>query len=373
MMFGTRLENIVRSLGNFQRLKKLNTMRSLVAACGLINILAVFMVNGCAPVRSVPELPQTKVELVWPSPPEIPRIKYLASIATPTDLGVTKSFFRRVWEFFVGEEEENIVKPYGIHTDQEERIYVVDSSARVVHVFDRKGQSYRRIGDPKKLKFPIDVAIGPKGQILVSDAELGVVLQFDSDGTLLKEIGAGYLTRPAGIAYNPKNGLLYVVDVSQHQVLAFDPQGQVRHRVGRRGEANGEFNFPTNITVDKGGFLYVTDSLNFRVQIFDSEGNFVAKFGQAGDALGYFSKPKGVALDSEGHIYVVEGLYDTVLIFDQKGRLLLNFGNAGAGAGQFWLATGIFIDAQDRIYVADSYNQRIQLFQYLKAGAETKR
>ena len=49
-------------------------------------------------------------------------------------------------------------------------------------------------------------------------------------------------------------------------------------------------------------------------------------------------------------------------------------GERGTGPGQFWLPNGIFIDDQDRIYVADSYNQRIQVFQYLKSrgqGAES--
>jgi hypothetical protein len=51
----------------------------------------------------------------------------------------------------------------------------------------------------------------------------------------------------------------------------------------------------------------------------------------------------------------------------------LNFGSPGNAPGHFWLATGIFIDAQDRIYVADSYNNRIQIFQYLKENAANAR
>ena len=102
------------------------------------------------------------------------------------------------------------------------------------------------------------------------------------------------------------------------------------------------------------------------MQIFDPRGKFISLFGRHGDALGDLSKPKGIALDSEGHVYIVEGLYDTILIYDQGGRLLLTFGGPGTGPGQFWLASGIYIDSQDRIYVADSYNNRIQIFQYLK-------
>jgi sugar lactone lactonase YvrE len=64
----------------------------------------------------------------------------------------------------------------------------------------------------------------------------------------------------------------------------------------------------------------------------------------------------------------VEALFDAVQIFDAEGRFLLAFGERGLGPGQFWLPAGIFIDADDRVYVADTYNQRIQIFQYLRGA-----
>src|SRR3990167_8954523 len=298
---------------------------------GPILLFACLWIEGCALFAgNSQEAPEPAIDLVWPNPPESPRIRYLRSVATPKDLGITKSIWRRIWEFIAGEVEEKIVKPYGIQTDGAGKIYIADSVERFIHVFDLEGKGYSKIGDPQKLKFPIDLAIDPSGEIYVSDAELGRVFRYDSSGRPTGEIGLeGNLRRPAGIVYNLVNGLLYVVDVSQHEVLAYEPSGKLRFKFGRRGTGNGEFNFPTNITVDKRGYLYVTDSLNFRIQIFDPQGNFVSLFGRPGDALGEFSKPKGIALDSEGHIYVVEGLYDTIIIFDQGGRLLLTFGSPG--------------------------------------------
>jgi sugar lactone lactonase YvrE len=70
-------------------------------------------------------------------------------------------------------------------------------------------------------------------------------------------------------------------------------------------------------------------------------------------------------VDSEGHIYVVDALFDAVQIFDRTGQFLLAFGQSGVAPGRFWLPGGLCIDATDRIYVADSYNQRLQIFQYL--------
>jgi len=74
---------------------------------------------------------------------------------------------------------------------------------------------------------------------------------------------------------------------------------------------------------------------------------------------------KGVAADSEGNIYVVDSGRDMVKIFNREGKLLLFFGDKGNERGMFWLPAGIFIDRDDRIYVADTFNQRVQVFQFL--------
>lgn len=77
------------------------------------------------------------------------------------------------------------------------------------------------------------------------------------------------------------------------------------------------------------------------------------------------NRPKGVASDNLGHIYIIDSLFHAVQIFDKKGRLLLHLGRQGQKPGEFWLPTGIHIDDNNIIYIADSYNQRIQVFQYI--------
>ncbi|MFQ5852444.1 MAG: 6-bladed beta-propeller [Candidatus Binatia bacterium] len=338
---------------------------------GMVQFVPIFflllLAAGCARPRSVvTEMKSMEPVLVWPLPPENPRIQYIRSIATPEDLGITKSFFSKVFEFFFGKSEERVRQPYGVASDSEGRVYIADSGLRIVHVFDLPGGKYWSIRgtSQEEFQFPVGVALDKEGRLYVSDAERGVVIGFDRGGSAFLRISEG-LQRPAGLAFNLKNGLLYVTDVLRHEILAYDPKGKLRFSFGGRGSENRRFNFPTNIAVDREGMLYVTDSMNFRVQIFRPDGTFLARFGRLGDALGDLSRPKGIGVDSEGHIYLVEGLYDVVNVFDREGRLLLTFGNPGKGRGEFWLATGLFIDGRDRIYVADSFNSRVQVFQYL--------
>jgi DNA-binding beta-propeller fold protein YncE len=307
--------------------------------------------------------------LFWPPPPQTPRIQYIGRISSTTDLGVKKSWFKKVIESIAGEKdvEGMMLRPYGVFADAD-RIYVTDPGISLLHVFDMKEKRYfeiRKAGE-EDIVSPIGVAVDKNGEIYLSDSMLKKVFVFDKEGKYLREIGSSDLfMRPTGIAIDEDR--IYVVDTLSHQVLVFAKKdGKLLFRFGKNGAGTGDFNYPTNIFIGRDKLLYVTDSLNFRVQIFDRDGKFLSMFGKLGDGSGDFSKPKGIAVDSDGHIYIADAHFDNVQIFDRDGKLLLGFGNTGRREGEMVLPAGIFIDERDRIYVADSYNNRIQIFQYLK-------
>lgn len=203
-------------------------------------------------------------------------------------------------------------------------------------------------------------------RIFVSDSVAATIFLFDAEGHSLGDIGYGTLKRPCGIAFDAKRDRLLVADSGHHQLLAMSPEGTLLQAVGTRGSDLGEFNFPTNVAIDAEGLVYVSDSLNFRVQVLDESLKPVRQIGKLGDMPGYFAQPKGVAMDSERHVYVVDSQFEAVQVFTVEGQLLMSFGEEGAGPGQFWLPSGIHIDAKDRIWIADSYNRRVQVFDYLR-------
>lgn len=313
-------------------------------------------------------------ELVWPAPPEQPRIRYLGSIHNPEDIGRKKDFWRKVWDFVRGEDEdEDVARPMAVAVDSMDRVVIADSGRGRVHIFDRKtGEySYLRGTEMETLRLPVGVATDAKGNIYVADGEHGKIFVFKPDGSYDSDLDSPkWLTRPSGIAIDKARQRLYVVDTPSHDVKIFDLEKRALLKTfGERGEQNGEFNYPSFVTVDKAGQLYVTDTLNSRIQVFDVDGRFLRAFGKKGDGTGDLSAPKGVGVDSEGHTYVADADFDNLQIFDEKGRLLLFLGASGQTAGKFWLPTGLFVDDRDRIYVADSYNKRVQIFQYLGNAA----
>jgi streptogramin lyase len=271
-----------------------------------------------------------------------------------------------------------MLTPIAVTTDHNARIFVADSNAQLIHVFNLQTRQYQAWKPHKKappFSQPIALAWVPNhNNLLVADAVAGSLFLFDNAGNFLGQLGQNILQRPVGIAVDPARSRLFVADTKAHQILVLSYSGELLNRIGSRGTAPGQFNFPTNLTLDKDGNLYVADTLNFRIQKFNPDLRHSATFGKKGDLPGYFAQPKAVALDSQDHLYVLDSQFENVQLFNQQAQVLMDFGEEGTGPGQFWLPTSIFINhtpdpnnPANRIYVADSYNKRIQIFDYLPA------
>jgi DNA-binding beta-propeller fold protein YncE len=347
------------------------TMRKRAHFLGLL--MAVVLAAACESAgRRLPTAQDTNVpEIAWPQPPQRPRIRFVRAVARPRDLGIQPTFWQRVGKFIIGKGEESFVRPTGVAA-QGPVVYVADPGAQALWVLDTEAGRLRTIrdADGQRLVSPVAVATGRNNHVFVADSFLAKVFRYDTEGNLTVTIASPNLRSPAGVAYDSDRDRLYVADSAAHRVWVFEGSGAPAGEIGRRGIGDGEFNFPTHVTVDRAGTLCVTDALNFRLQMFNSDHSFAGQFGQHGDSSGEFAMPKGVAVDSDGHVYVAEALFDAVQVFDRQGRYLLSFGERGLGPGQFWLPNGLFIDARDRVYVADAYNQRIQIFEYLSGGGD---
>jgi DNA-binding beta-propeller fold protein YncE len=288
-------------------------------------------------------------------------------LRTPADLGRKVGLVERLKSIVFGEQSVALVKPISVAKNAEEILVVADPSAPAVHLFDLERREHRRLGGEAAslLRSPVGVAIDDSGRVYVADSVRRTVLTFDDRGQLIAELGADELIRPTGLALDPAQNRLYVVDTVACRVFVFDRGGRKVGAFGRRGVGAGEFNSPTFITVAPDGTVGVSDSLNFRVQRFHPDGTFIASFGLPGDGAGHFARPKGVAADSNGRLYVVDAAFENVQIFDPDGTLLLPFGGPGTGPGEFSLPGGLFLDSSNTIWVADSFNRRIQVFRLL--------
>ncbi len=328
----------------------------------------IFLI-GCA---SIPVLEEPFSNIVWPKPPDKARIRFLKSVSKAEDIRKTGEggWIKKTWTFLTGESAENVlVAPYSVTADTEGNVYVADRDTREIFSFNMQTRkSYSFSFETEDLEdYPI--GIGTAKDIYVTYPNSGRVIIFNKNGRVVNKIGKeANLKRPIGIAVNAAKGLLYVADTLAHDIKVFDLSGKPLLTFGKRGDKDGEFNYPTHIFAARDGTVYVTDELNFRIQAFTYDGKFLFKIGKVGTVPGTFESPKGVAVDSEGNIYVADAMADSIQVFSRDGRLLLFFGGGGSGDGQFAGPAGMFIDKDDRIYITDLYNRRVQVFQYLKGN-----
>jgi DNA-binding beta-propeller fold protein YncE len=147
------------------------------------------------------------------------------------------------------------------------------------------------------------------------------------------------LDHPIALAIGPR-GNLYVTDTSQ-VVAVISPHGKVLRRWGRAGKGPGQFRFegldPTDpsdihasIAVDPDGRVYVSDSGNNRVEVFSATGAFIRQFGRFGSAEGQFLTPFDLAADASGNVYVVDDQSGTVSKFSPAGDFAWRIGGFSA-------------------------------------------
>jgi DNA-binding beta-propeller fold protein YncE len=330
-------------------------------------------------------------KIVWPSPPELPRVEFKAVLMGQkidwADLQTPKKPKRSWMDRLAGTEPDEqirnvqqklgfqLLRPYGVAVDADGNIYVADQGVGAIFIFPEslKGKA-QLIKNKVDAPLPMinGLAIDDDGRIFVTDAKLHHVLVLNKLHQPIAEFGTGVLVSPAGIVIDKENRLAYVVDTQQDQVLVFDADSyKLLRRIGTGGKKHtltspGNFSLPTNVAVDKDGNVYVTDTLNDRVEIFDADGNFISQFGTAGDGPGHFARPKGIAIDRDGHIWVTDEVQSRVQVFNKEGRLLIYFGELGWYPGQFQALYGITSDDRDnRIITTEQFPGRVQVFRYV--------
>ncbi len=344
-------------------------------------LLLGLLLTGCGTTPTTPARLHLGVvdapegaRIMWPPEPDEPRYQFAGQLTGEENFvrddraarGM-RSFLAWVVGLFEEDQPNVLQRPQSVIGDGAGRIFVTDVSRGAVFVFDEPEGELRVWEFANGLRpfvGPVGIALDGQGGILVADAELGIVAHLDRDGNSLEPLGAGLLQRPTGVARDPATGEIYVADTHAHDIKVLSPAGELLRTLGQRGEAPGEFNFPTHITIVDGR-LYITDTMNSRVQILPLAGGEPRIVGERGLFYGNLVRPKGVAVDSENNLYIVESYYDNLLVFNEEGQFLMPIGGVGHGTGRFYLPSGVWVDAYDRVFVADTFNGRVTLFQYL--------
>lgn len=303
-----------------------------------ICIIVTAAITGCATQTA-----KSKGPVFFPPPPDLPRVQFLTSFSGSEDL-VEKNSSTLLW--LVGKEDEqkniSIYKPYGV-TVNKGKIYVCDLGGRIIVIEpDKKSFTFLDGKKLKGMKKPLNVVFDAADNMYIADAGRKMVLAYDANGGLLREIGRDLMLKPGDVAVDEE--FVYLLDMAANDIKLFDRKtGELSRSIGKNEENKVILALPTSMTLDPHGAIYVSNITSANVVKLDKDGHFLSSFGKLGDSFGDFARPKGIAIGPEGSIYVVDNGMQLVNIFSKTGQLFIPFGAPGLATGSLNLPVGIAV------------------------------
>jgi hypothetical protein len=98
-----------------------------------------------------------------------------------------------------------------------------------------------------------------------------------------------------------KDGNMYILDIAAPNIRVFDPEGNYKQTIGRKGQGPGEMLSPRSIHITPQNEIMVYDSRNRRFSFYSLDGNFIKQ--DLAATAGFLFSPK---MDSTG--YIVGGI-----------------------------------------------------------------
>jgi DNA-binding beta-propeller fold protein YncE len=273
----------------------------------------------------------------------------------------------------------------GVAVDGEDRVFLICRGDHPIIVYDRKGNFIRSWGQGDFTYRTHGITVASDGTVWCTDDGNHTVRRFTPEGKLLMTLGTpdtaadtgydgkDYMTitkpadafnRPTNLAIGPK-GDLYVSDgYGNCRVHRFSPTGERKRSWGVPGTGSGQFYLPHGIAVGADGRVFVCDRENDRIQIFSPEGEYLGEWTDT-------QRPTHLVFDAKGRAFVSELWWHSgqtsrrhgaiaqarpgrVSVLDSEGRMLARWGGPEASApGNLAAAHGIAVDSKGDVYVSE--------------------
>ncbi|MGY0195493.1 6-bladed beta-propeller [Leptothrix sp. BB-4] len=207
----------------------------------------------------------------------------------------------------------NWVSPVGLAPAADGGLDVADAELGRVVRLDPRGEPRGDIGRGQ-LQRPTGLARdATTGRLYVADTRAHDIKVFDAAGRLERTFGGpgsepGRFNAPTHLAL--AGGLLYVTDSlnARVQVLRADDGAPVR-QIGSRGMVLGQLVRPKGVAVDGAGRVYVVESYHDTVLVYDADGRLLLPIGPASAAMppvARFLLPSGVWVAPDGDVLVAD-------------------------------------------------------------------
>ncbi|MFT7671387.1 MAG: tripartite motif-containing protein 71 [Planctomycetota bacterium] len=171
-------------------------------------------------------------------------------------------------------------EPVAIDRDEAGRFYLCDRRNGCIVVLSKDLHFIEAFGS-EVLMQPTGIVLSAGGEnCYVADTATGVYRFEGKDRKVLSYLAPAEdpIIAPHDIAVGPQ-GELFVTDHARHRVSGFDADGKWLRSWGGAGIGRGEFYKPRGIAFDQRGNLLVLDHANHRGMTYTPEGEYVGVFG----------------------------------------------------------------------------------------------
>ncbi|KAL9656473.1 hypothetical protein ABK040_005237 [Willaertia magna] len=195
--------------------------------------------------------------------------------------------------FLIGSYGNNIVCRYSLDGVLQDKFQIMKHNSNPLAREISKISVYKFLAVSKVL---VDES---NGNLFVCYLNDSTIRKLSKDGKLIKEFTQN-LRRPFDIFLNDRNQLI-VSDSWDNCIKVFTKDGENVKFVGKKGNQEGEFDYPSGFTFDFVNRQYIIcDEMNHRIQIFDENFEFIKSFD-----TGF--NPRKVQIDYKtGLLYVVD-------------------------------------------------------------------
>lgn len=222
--------------------------------------------------------------------------------------------------------QERMVSPVSVIFDAEMRVYISDSGQGKVYIYDADGLFVQKISMAglEPLKRPTGLMYHKQQDLLyVVDTKAHKVHIFDSNVAYQSSFGErgvqdGEFNLPTHIASDFK-GNIYVNDAMNFRLQIFSPPDQFLRKFGTHGDGSGNFAMAKGVAVDRGGIIYVAETLFDLIQVFGTHGDYLMSIGSKGSEAGQFWMPSGLFIDKSNILYVCDTYNKRIQLFQLLG------------------------------------------------------
>ncbi|XP_070546612.1 tripartite motif-containing protein 2-like [Ptychodera flava] len=177
---------------------------------------------------------------------------------------------------------------------------------------------------------------------------------------LVKTIGSegsaqGQFNNPCGVAIN-KDRDIVTADTENNRLQITNVEGRVK-KILKFKYFQKPFS-PRDIALSGDNIYYSLDGNNKQIVVSDENGGVIGHFGQT-----ELRDPLGIGINPvSGNVYVSDMALHCVIVYTKHGEYLRSFGTNGKNPGEFNTPWGVVIGSTGMVFVADLLNERVQVF-----------